>query len=163
MDAVRTLILLLATLSMGLMAGAFALYAHTIMPGLARVDARSFVSAFQAVDRAIINPWFLGGGFLGAMLFSLLATLAHLGRNALPWIACALGLYAIAFAITIAVHLPLNDAIKAVDLNQVTDLAAVREAFDERRWARWNLLRTVVTTLAFALLAWALVVHGNST
>ncbi len=147
---------------MGLMAGTFALYAHTIMPGLARLDARTFVGAFQALDRAIVNPWFLGGGFLGAIVFTLLAVLAHLGRGTLPWIACALGLYAVAFVITIAVHLPLNDAIKAVDPTPVADLASVRAAFRESHWAAWNVARAITTTLAFGLLVWSLVIHGRS-
>jgi uncharacterized membrane protein len=41
------------------MAGVFWLYDHTIMPGLGKTDDRTFVGAFQAFDRAIINPWFL--------------------------------------------------------------------------------------------------------
>ncbi len=153
---------MMATVAMGWMAGTFALYSHTIMPGLNKVDARTFVLAFQALDRAIINPWFLGGGFLGAMAFTLVAGLAHLGRSAFPWIVCALGLYGVAFVITIAVHLPLNDALKAVNPDRVADFAMVRAAFHAPRWAAWNLVRSIATTSAFALLAWALVVHGRS-
>lgn len=68
MSTARIITLLLATLTMGLTAGAFALYSHTIMPGLRTTDDRTFVAAFQAIDRAIINPWFIGGCFLGALL-----------------------------------------------------------------------------------------------
>jgi uncharacterized membrane protein len=56
---VRTVTLLGATMTMGLAAGVFALYAHTIMPGLKKTDDRTFVAAFQSLDRAIINPWFM--------------------------------------------------------------------------------------------------------
>ena len=51
----QTIALLGATLTMGLMASVFGLYAHTIMRGLGHTDDRTFVSAFQAIDRAIIN------------------------------------------------------------------------------------------------------------
>lgn len=78
MTVLRAVSLLLATLTMGLVAGVFALYAHTIMPGLGRTDDRTFVGAFQAIDRAIINPWFLGGGFFGALVFTVVAAIAHL-------------------------------------------------------------------------------------
>jgi uncharacterized membrane protein len=54
--AVRAVSLLLATPAMGLVSGVFARYAHTIMPGLGRTDDRTFVGAFQSIDRAIINP-----------------------------------------------------------------------------------------------------------
>jgi uncharacterized membrane protein len=164
MTELRAISLVAATLTMGLVAGAFALYAHTVMPGLKKTDDRTFVAAFQSLDRAIINPWFMAGGFLGALVFTIAAAVAHLGQDALPWIVAALVLYAIAFVITIAVNVPLNDALKgAGDPDRISDLAAVRERFDEARWAAFNLVRVVTSTAAFACLAWALVVYGRAT
>jgi uncharacterized membrane protein len=161
MDTFREACLMAATISMGLVAGVFGLYAHTIMPGLAKTDDRTFVKAFQAMDRAIINPWFMGGGFLGALVFTLAATVTHLGRAEFPLVATALALYALVFVITLVVNVPSNDALKAVgDPDHVEDLAAVRARFDERRWARWNLVRVIASTSAFVLLAWALLTHG---
>lgn len=147
---------------MGLMAGAFAIYAHTIMPGLRKTDDRTFVGAFQAMDRAIMNPWFLGGGFLGALVFTLAATITHLGHAASLPTALALASYVVTFVVTMAVNVPLNDALKrAGDPDRIANLAAVRAAFNEARWARFNLLRTVLCTTSFALLTWALVLHGR--
>jgi len=164
MDVVRVVSLMAATISMGLVAGVFGLYAHTIMPGLGRTDDRTFVGAFQSIDRAIINPWFLGGGFFGALVFTIVAAVAQLGQNPLPWIAAALVLYLVAFVITITINVPLNDAIKAAgDPDRIADLAAVRQRFNEARWTSWNLVRVVTSTVAFGLLAWALVLHGRST
>ncbi|MGH8839481.1 MAG: DUF1772 domain-containing protein [Jiangellaceae bacterium] len=167
MDAVRAMSLIAATMSMGLMAGVFGLYAHTIMPGLARTDDRTFVGAFQAIDRAIINPWFLAGGFVGALVFTALAAVLHVPadrRSVLPWIAVALILYLVVFVITIGVNVPLNDAIKAAgDPDRIADPAMVRERFDEARWVRWNNVRTLASTAAFGCLAWALVLFGRAT
>src|SRR6185369_11380478 len=53
-DMLEDATLVAATITMGLMAGVFGLYAHTIMPGLARTDDRTFVEAFQSIDRTII-------------------------------------------------------------------------------------------------------------
>jgi uncharacterized membrane protein len=162
MEILRATSLLGATLTMGFAAGAFALYAHTIMPGLEATDDRTFVAAFQAMDRAIINPWFMITAFAGALLLTIAAALANLGRDPLPWIAVALGLYVIVFVITIAVNVPLNDAIKAAgDPDRIGDIAAVRERFHEARWAAWNLVRTLLSTGAFISLMWALVVYGR--
>ncbi|TMS00678.1 DUF1772 domain-containing protein [Nonomuraea basaltis] len=152
----RIIALMAATISTGLVAGVFGLYAHTIMPGLGRTDDRTFVGAFQAIDRAIINPWFLGGGFFGALVFTVLAAITHAGRPALPWIVAALILYAITFVITVAVNVPRNDAIKAAGDPDGIDLAAVRKRFDEARWRSWNIIRVITSTTAFGLLAWAL-------
>jgi uncharacterized membrane protein len=163
MDTVRTLSLVLATLTMGLVTGAFVLYWHTVMPGLATTDDRTFVSAFQSMDRAIINPWFMLTGFLGALIFTLIATFTQLGRPAFLWIVVALVLYVIVVVITMAVNVPLNDAMKAAGLpDNPTDLAAIREAFDEAKWRAWNLVRVIASVGAFASLTWALVVHGRT-
>jgi uncharacterized membrane protein len=163
MDAVRTLSLIVATLTMGLASGAFVLFWHTIMPGLATTDDRTFVSAFQSVDKAIINPWFMISSFVGALLFTLIAAFTQFGRPAFLWIAIALVLYVIVFVITIAVNVPLNDAIKAAGLpDDPADLAAIRQAFDEAKWQAWNLVRVIASVIAFASLTWALVVHGRT-
>jgi uncharacterized membrane protein len=163
MSTLRPVLLLGATITMGLVAGVFALYAHTIMPGLRTTDDHTFVAAFQSIDRAIINPWFMGGGFVGALLFTIAAAASNLGRATLPWIVAALVLYLIAFLITIAVNVPLNDAIKAGgNPDHIRDLAGVRERFHETRWAAWNLVRVATTIGAFGCLAWALVLYGRS-
>jgi uncharacterized membrane protein len=161
--ALRTLSLLAATLSTGLGAGVFALYAHTIMPGLGATDDRTFVAAFQSIDRAVLNTWFIGGSFFGALVFGGLATALSVGRPELPWVAAAVALWGIAVVITIAVNVPLNNALKAAGPpDAITDLAAVRAAFGESRWRMWNLVRVAMTTVSFGLLAWALVVHGRA-
>jgi len=160
----RAATLLGATITMGLGAGVFALFSHTIMPGLHTTDDRTFVGAFQAIDRAIINPWFMASAFVGPALLAIAATVANLGRPALPWVATALALYVITVVITVAINVPLNDALKAAgDPDRIGDLAQVRDQFNEARWAAWNLARVATTTTAFGLLAWALVVHGRAT
>jgi uncharacterized membrane protein len=164
MNALRTVSLMAATVSTGLVAGVFALYAHTIMPGLAKTDDRTFVGAFQSIDRAIINPWFIVGGFFGALVFTIVAAIANLGEDGLPWTAAAFVLYPVGFIITMTINVPLNDGIKAAgDPDRITDLAAVRRRFNEARWTSWNLVRVVTSTTAFGLLAWALVLLGRST
>ncbi|GAA1397981.1 DUF1772 domain-containing protein [Catellatospora coxensis] len=154
-----------ATVTMGIMAGVFGLYAHTVMPGLRRTDDRTFVGAFQALDRAIINPWFMLGGFLGAFVFtaaSVVLLLTGPGGAALAWAFAALVLYLLVLVITVAVNVPMNNAIKAAgDPDRITDLAGVRARFDEAKWARWNLVRTVATTAAVVCLAVMLVQNGR--
>jgi uncharacterized membrane protein len=165
LELFRALVLIVATMATGLMAGVFGLYAHTVMPGLGRTDDRTFVDAFQSIDRAIINPLFMAT-FLGALVFTGIAAGLHLrgdGRSVLPWIVTALVLYLGTFVITIVVNVPLNDGIKAAgNPDRITDLAAVRQRFNEARWVRWNVVRAVTSTVAFGCLAWALVQYGHT-
>jgi len=163
MTLIRTATLIAATLAMGFASGAFVLFAHTVMPGLRRTDDRTFVAAFQQLDRAIINPWFMITAFGGALVLTLAAAIANRGTPALPPIAAAFGLYLVAVIITIAVNVPLNDAIKAAGDPAHIDVAQVRAQFNEARWAAWNLVRVLVSVPAFGLLAWALVLCGRAT
>ena len=157
-------VLITATIAMGLMAGVFAIYANAIMPGLGRTDDRTFVGAFQSIDTAIINPAFLGT-FLGALVFTGIAAVLHLGddsRSVLPWIIAALVLYLAVFIITVRVNVPLNDGIKAAgDPDRIADLALARKQFNESKWVRFNLIRALSTTAAFGCLVWALVLSGR--
>jgi uncharacterized membrane protein len=158
------IVLLLATMTTGVVTGVFGLYANTIMPGLGKTDDRTFVGAFQQIDRAIINPLFMAF-FFGALILTGLAGALHFGaagRRALPWIAIAFVLYLIVVIITMAVNVPLNDAIKAAgDPDTISDLAQVRRDFDEDRWRAFNWIRVALTTSSFALLCVALLLHGR--
>jgi uncharacterized membrane protein len=163
MTTLRAISLLGATTTMGLLVGVFALYAHTIMPALRNTDDRTFVAAFQSIDHAIINPWFMSTAFLGAPVLTAAAVVVNLGRAVLPWTAVALALYVVAFVVTVTVNVPLNDALKtAGNPDHIRDLAGARERFHETRWAAWNLVRFVTSTGAFGCLAWALVLHGST-
>jgi uncharacterized membrane protein len=153
--------LVAATMTMGLMAGVFGVFAHAIMPGLRRVDDRTFVGAFQAIDRAIINPLFMTW-FFGALVFPGGAAALHLGEGAvLPWVVAAFALYLAVVLITMSVNVPVNDALKAAGEPDRIDVATARERFDEARWASSNVVRAVASTAAFGCLCWALVEYGR--
>jgi uncharacterized membrane protein len=159
----RAITLIGATTTMGLAAGVFAPFAHTVMPGLHTTDDRTFVGAYQAIDRAIINPWFMITAFAGALVLTSAAAISNRSTAAMPWILAALVLYLITVVITIAANVPLDDAIKAAGDPAHIDVAQVRAEFHESRWAAWNLVRVATTTPAFVFLTWALVLHGRAT
>ena len=152
-----------ATLTVGLTAGLLFAFFYAIMPGLGATDDRTFVGAMQRINVAILNGWF-AVCFGGALVFSALAVALHLGRDArpvLPWLVAGLVLYVAVFAITMALNVPLNNAIDAAgDPDRITDLAAVRERF-EGPWVRWNTIRAFVNVAAFGCLTWALVLYGR--
>ncbi|GAB3996954.1 DUF1772 domain-containing protein [Glycomyces albus] len=159
MDLIRWIALFASTAALGLMAGVFFAYSMSVMPGLARADDRTFVAAFQAIDRAIINPVFLLT-FLAALVFPAAATVLLIGQwAAFGWTLAAFALYLAVIMITGRVHLPRNNAIKikAAEDPEQTDAAAVRERFDEAVWIRWNAVRVVLNLAALGCMAAALV------
>jgi len=163
-DLFRAATLVVATMTMGLIAGLFYAYACSVMLGLARTDDRTFVEVMQRINVAILNGWF-SISFAGAFVFTALAAVLHLGgdgRTALPWIVAALVLYGVALVITIGVNVPLNNALAAPgEPDRIANPAAVRERF-EARWVRWNVARTVASTAALGCLTWALVLYGRT-
>lgn len=164
MQLVRGVVLVAATITTGLMAGLFYAFAYSVMPALRRGDDRTFVTAMQRINVAILNGWFFAI-FFGAAVCTILAAALHLdrdGRPVLPWIVAAVVLYVAALAITIGVNVPLNNALDAAgDPDTIADLATVRQRF-EAKWVRWNIARAVTSTTAFGCLTWALVMFGRT-
>jgi uncharacterized membrane protein len=154
MTSLTSAVLIAAALATGWVAGVLGHYAHTLMPALRTVDDRTFVTAFQAIDRAILNPWFMVAFFGAPVLAAAGAVLTWGDGSALRiWLLVAAALLVAGVIMTVTINVPLNDAIKAAgDPDRIADLAAVRSAFDESRWATWNLVRTVTTVAAFGIL-----------
>lgn len=159
----RTAILILATVTTGLTAGTFVHWSNTIMPGLGNVDDRTFVLAYRALDAAILNPLFLGMGYLGAMVFTGVSIFQHRRtgqRPVLILVGVALALYLLVSVVTFGVHEPLNEAIRAADVDASgADFAAIRAQLDEAAWATWNTVRALASTIAFGCVTWALAIH----
>ncbi len=147
-DTLRSPLLLGAMLTAGLQAGTYYVWACAVMPALARVDDRTFVSTIAHVNQAIVNPVFMAS-FLGAPVLAG-AAVATSTQAARPWTITALALALATVLITAAGNVPLNNALRDV----VADPAPARAAF-EPAWVRWNIVRTLTSTAALAALGWA--------
>jgi uncharacterized membrane protein len=158
------IVLVVATVAMGLIAGLYFGWGVAVMPGLGELDDRAFVDAAQQLDDAIRNPLFFAT-FLAALVLPAVALYLERGlgmRQTTPWIVAALVLYGVGFLITMGIHEPLNtDLVDAGDPSQVADPAAVREDFEDP-WVVWHIVRTFLTTAALGALAYALVLHGRA-
>ncbi|MGW0765589.1 anthrone oxygenase family protein [Streptomyces sp. NPDC002676] len=160
MKHLQTGVLLTATLFTGLMAGLFAAFSYSVMPGLARSSDHTLIEAMQGINKAIINPVFMLPYMGSIPLIGLAVFLAWRGqgRSALPWLIAALVLYLVAFMVTGSVSVPLNNHLAdAGDPDHLRNLAAVRADF-EHKWVTWNIVRALLHSAAFACLAWSLFV-----
>lgn len=161
MEILGVIVLVVAVVATGLLAGLFYGFTVAVMPGLARASGRTFVETMQRINVAILRPSFFLT-FLGAPALALIAVLLHFGeaqRVALPWLIAGLAANIATLAITAAVNVPLNNALdSAGPPDQSTDVDSVRHGF-ERRWVRWNTIRTATSVLGFVLLVVALLVR----
>ena len=146
-------VLLVALVLTGLQAGTYYAWASGVMPGLARVDDRTFVHAMGRINVAIVNPVFLTS-FLGAPLLSVVAVFLVDG-DARPWTVVGAVAAVATVLITATGNIPLNNALDAAGpVDDMPDPGAVRTAF-ERRWVRLNAARAATSTVSLAALGWA--------
>lgn len=160
----RSLVLLAATLTTGLMAGLYFAFSVAVMPGLAKAGDRTLVDAMQRINVAILNGWFTLA-FGGALVLGVAAAVLHRsgeGRPALGWIIAGTALYAVSLLITMACNVPLNDRLADAGApSRIHDVAAVRARF-ESAWVHWNVARTLASTAALGCLAWAMRVAAGA-
>ncbi|MFB6557867.1 DUF1772 domain-containing protein [Streptomyces sp. NPDC056400] len=165
MEIARTLILIAATITAGLISGLFYAFTVAVMPGLARSTDKTTIETMQNINKAILNGWFMLA-YLGAPLFITTALILHATepdtRNALLPLAAALATCLAAMIITARINIPLNNALEeAGPPEHHTDPTAThttRTAY-EAPWNNANTWRTVLTTLTLALLAYTLTLH----
>ena len=143
----------LAVLCVGLMAGIFWGFALSVMPGLARVGDVTFVATMQQMNAAIENVVF-GAIFLGGVVFPAVAVATEaIARRRAGALLAGLGLvlYVATVGITMAVNIPLNETLATAHEAHGQSAAAARAAF-EQPWVAAHLVRTLTCTAAMACL-----------
>ncbi|MER5208559.1 anthrone oxygenase family protein [Streptomyces sp. NPDC002825] len=153
-----TLLLALAVGSTGLYAGFLLIFQTGIMPALARLTDREFVTAMRRINEYVPRAVFLTV-FLGVIAFPAAAFLVPQdGRtDAQKWLVLAgLVCAVLNHAVTIGGNIPLNTALAASEKTSEDEPAVVRAAF-EKRWNGFHRVRTALIVLAFGLLTAAAV------
>jgi uncharacterized membrane protein len=151
---------LLALVLTGAMAGIFLAFSISVLPGLDRLGAERAVAGMRALNDAIQTPPFLAT-FLGAPVAAGAAAAPRgaAGGGAAAWLmlgACAVYLFG-AFAPTVVVNVPLNNALAEGDEPRRGEQARLFWADFSPRWRRWNTVRGVSSVLGLALTGAALV------
>lgn len=146
------IILVLAVITTGLLAGLFYAYSCSVNPGLGALTDANYLSAMQSINRAIINPVFMFS-FMGALIILPITTFQHWGTARFSWLLAATIIYAVgSIGITFAGNIPLNNALDAFNMKSATaaDMAQFRAKF-EGPWNRLHTVRTWASVLAFVL------------
>ncbi len=145
METVHDLGLVATTVTTGLMAGVYLAFAIAVMPGLARNGDRTYVEGMRGMNVAILNGWF-AVVFGGPLLLGIVTVVTGFDEDDFVWVLLALVLYAVTLAITAVVNVPLNNRL------DTTEPVEEARALFERRWVRWNAVRTVVCVASFVVL-----------
>ena len=116
--------LLVSSLLCTLVTGFVFTYAIVVMPGFGKLNDREFIQEFQATDGIIQNNqplfMFVWVGSIASVAATIVMSIVHLDRNE-HWIIILFGtLYIIGVqGITMFVHLPLNNSLQGVDINEL--------------------------------------------
>ena len=140
--------LIFSILSCSLVTGFIFTYAIVVLPGFSKLDDKEYIRAFQVTDEVIQNnqPLFMltwiGSiiSVLGAILASIL--IPDLGET---WFIVLIGVvYLLGVqGITITIHLPMNNHIKDLNLDELDNQTLSKERLKlETKWNYFNNIRT---------------------
>ena len=150
--------LIFSILSCSLVGGFIFTYAIIVMPGLSKLNDKDFLRAFQVTDAIIQNkqPLFMFTwiGSIVAMLTTILVSLVSVGLSETWLILLIAAAYFLGVqGITVAIHIPLNNHIHNVEIEELNDgtLADERLKF-ETKWNFFNYIRTSIAISVSVLL-----------
>ncbi|MGL4636154.1 MAG: DUF1772 domain-containing protein [Beijerinckiaceae bacterium] len=144
----RTFFILVSTIALGFIAGFFYTYEVSVMRGFATV-----------------RNWAFAPSFFGAVLLTVVTAILHLPKWREPktmLIMAATLAYGLgAFLLTVRINVPMNEWLALQDPADLIANPNVIRAQYEQDWVFWNLVRTINSGLAFALMACALWLNGR--
>ncbi len=153
--------LVFAVLTCSLVTGFIFTYAVVVMPGFSKLEDKEFLRAFQVTDGVIQNnqPLFMltWVGSIISVLSVMAISILSLGVSE-AWIIFVVGLiYLLGVqGITVSIHLPLNNHIQKIDINDMNNQSLNEERTNfEMRWNYFNKIRTFIAfaaSLSFLLI-----------
>jgi uncharacterized membrane protein len=144
-----------SVLLVGLAAGLLYGYDCSVIKGLNRLPDREYISCFQSINTAILNPYFFIS-FMGSLIMLPLAAwlgYKHETNSAFYLMLASALMYAVGvFGVTVIGNVPLNNSIDAFNLSTATaeDMKAMRQSF-EMKWNWFHHIRTYAAILSFLL------------
>jgi uncharacterized membrane protein len=145
-----------AAIGSGLVAGVFFAFSNFVMAAFGRLPAAQGLSAMQAVNRAAPSPAFMTA-LLGTSVVCLGLGISALTRLDEPGAAYQLvgsGLYLLGLVVTVAYHIPRNNALDLVDPAGAGAAEMWRHYLTA--WTAWNHVRTLTSLAAAVVLTLAL-------
>ncbi len=150
---IMTILVSIAIISAGLMAGVYFAFSGFIMRSFDRLGAGPAANAMNAINEVILRSWFMALFFGSSLLFLGLAVVAMLypeldGRW---WLLSAGLVYVLGMFVTTAMrNVPLNNRLAEAGTTD-KDGRNVMWTHYVIHWTRWNHLRSVSSLLAMML------------
>lgn len=140
----ETIILALAILLTGLMAGIFFTWSNAVKPGIGKLSDIEYLRAFKII-------------FLGAIIAVALVPVFYFNlypKNIFWLFVFTLVIYWIGvFGVTVSGNIPLNEILDKTNLESITseEIKTLRKSI-EVKWNNFNLIRCISSGITFILL-----------
>ena len=147
-----TILIWIAALSSGLMAGIYFAFSGIIMRAFDNIGTSHAVAAMNSINEGILRSWFMPLFFGSSIVTALLAILAvvYWGEAGSAYALMAGMSYFVGmFVCTIVFNVPLNNLLAKQD----PDSDEAKQVWPHylQTWTRWNHLRTVCSLATFVL------------
>jgi uncharacterized membrane protein len=140
---------LLSAVGTAWIAGIFIVFSTAIMRALGNLPPAQGIAAMQAIDVAIVGPWFLAP-FFGTAAMCLVLVVAGLARWQAPvtpyWLAGSALYLAGAVLVTVCANVPRNSALAAVEPTAADSIRLWASYLES--WTMWNHVRAAATLSA---------------
>jgi len=162
--SIKSISLFSAVLLTGLSAGFFYAWSVSVIPGTLKVADTIYLETMQSINRAILNPAFFLI-FFGSLILLVTNTIQQYHAGFTFWLMLAATLIYLVgtFGVTALGNVPLNDALDALHLNDLSDdkLAEFRQYY-ELKWNKLHTIRTVFAVISFLLSLLAVFTHSKT-
>jgi len=147
---------LVAAVGAGVTGGVYFAFSTFVMTGLRRLPERQGLTAMQAINRAAPSPLFMSALFGTAALSVglIVAGIRRWGDAGATQLVVGSSLYLVSVVMTIAFHVPRNEALDKVDPSSA--IAARRWLDYASVWTAGNHVRTVSAIAGAVVLTLAL-------
>ncbi len=152
----ETIILALAILLTGLMAGIFFTWSNAVKPGIGKLSDIEYLTALQSMNRVILNNAFKII-FLGAIIAVALVPVFYFNlypKNIFWLFVFTLVIYWIGvFGVTVSGNIPLNEILDKTNLESITseEIKTLRKSI-EVKWNNFNIIRCISSAITFLIL-----------
>ncbi len=160
---IQNIVFIVLILLTGLSAGLCFTWTNTVTTGLAQLDDFGYLSAFQQMNRTILNPTFFVV-FFGPVLLNIINLYVFKEASIqIVWLlVIATILYVVGVTlVTIFGNVPLNEVLDKTELTTVSaeTLKDLRSNF-EVKWNQLHLIRTISSCTSFLLLIITLLIKN---
>lgn len=161
---IQNIVFVVLILVTGLSAGLCFTWTNAVTTGLAQLDELGYLSAFQQMNRTILNPTFFAV-FLGPVVLNIinLYFFKEASSNILWLLVIATILYVFGVVlVTIFGNVPLNEMLDKTELSSasIETLKNLRSEF-ENKWNAFHLIRTLSSCISFLLLIITLLIKNQ--